>query len=77
MPVAEINRDILAKTDWGGMALKSVSLVLLYIGIVQGEMFGWYDSGLIVSCLLGSVILLLFLSFVHSFLIKHLLILVG
>ncbi|MEY0145760.1 MFS transporter [Providencia vermicola] len=57
MPLVGINHDFLAQTDWGGMALKSVSLVLLYIGVVQGEMFGWYDSGLIVSCLLGSVIL--------------------
>ncbi|SUC44820.1 drug resistance MFS transporter, drug:H+ antiporter-2 (14 Spanner) (DHA2) family [Providencia stuartii] len=41
----------------GGMALKSVSLVLLYIGVVQGEMLGWYDSGLITACLIASVAL--------------------
>lgn len=57
----------------GGMALKSVSLVLLYIGVVQGEMLGWYDSGLITACLIASVALLLFLLFVHSLLSRLLL----
>lgn len=57
MPLVGINHDFLAQTDWGGMALKSVSLVLLYIGVVQGEMLGWYDSGLITACLIASVAL--------------------
>lgn len=40
------------------MALKCLGLTLLYIGVVQGELLGWWDSGLVVSCLIGSAILM-------------------
>ncbi|MBQ0209179.1 MFS transporter [Providencia rettgeri] len=54
LPLSEINYGLFEKTDWGGMLLKILSLVLLYIGVVQGEMLGWGDSGFIISCLIGS-----------------------
>lgn len=57
MPLSEINNTLLTQTDWGGMVLKSLSLVLLYVAVVQGEMLGWWDSGFIISCLISSVIL--------------------
>ena len=38
--------------------LKCLGLTLLYIGVVQGELLGWWDSGLVVSCLIGSAILM-------------------
>lgn len=58
MPLSEVNHALLIQTDWGGMALKSLSLVLLYVSVVQGEILGWEDSGFIISCLIGSIILL-------------------
>lgn len=54
LPLSEINHSLLIQTDWGGMVLKTLSLVLLYIGVVQGETLGWTDSGLIISCLVSS-----------------------
>lgn len=59
MPISPINKALLAQSDWGGMTLKCLGLILLYVGIVQGELLGWWDSGLIISCLLGSSILIL------------------
>ncbi len=59
MPISSINKELLAQSDWGGMTLKCLGLILLYIGIVQGELLGWWDSGLIISCLLASCILIL------------------
>lgn len=59
MPISPINKELLVQSDWGGMALKCLGLVLLYTGVVQGELLGWWDSGFITSCLLGSGILLL------------------
>ncbi|HFI1066028.1 MFS transporter [Proteus mirabilis] len=58
MPLSPINKSLLAQSDWGGMALKCLGLTLLYIGVVQGELLGWWDSGLVVSCLIGSAILM-------------------
>ncbi|EJD6040451.1 MFS transporter [Morganella morganii] len=51
-----VNRDMLAQSDAGGMVLKCLSLVLLYTGVVQGEMLGWADSGLVIALLTGSVV---------------------
>lgn len=59
LPLSKMNKVLYAQTDWGGMILKIFSLLLLYIGIVQGEILGWDDSGLIVSCLISSIILFL------------------
>ena len=59
MPITPINKEQLAQSDWGGMTLKCLGLTLLYISVVQGELLGWWDSGLIISCLLGSAILIL------------------
>ncbi|MCY0791320.1 hypothetical protein N0392_16690 [Morganella morganii] len=47
---------MLAQSDAGGMVLKCLSLVLLYTGVVQGEMLGWADSGLVIALLTGSVV---------------------
>lgn len=57
MPLSDVNHALLTQTDWGGMALKSLSLVLLYIAVVQGEILGWENSGFIISCLISSMIL--------------------
>ncbi|HEF8773629.1 TPA: MFS transporter [Providencia stuartii] len=57
IPLSKVNYALLSETDWGGMALKSLSLVLLYVAVVQGEMLGWENSGFIISCLISSVIL--------------------
>lgn len=57
LPLSEINKALYNQTDWGGMILKTLSLLLLYIGVVQGEVLGWSDSGFIISCLISSVIL--------------------
>ncbi|WP_286145798.1 MFS transporter [Shigella sp. FC1967] len=59
MPISSINKELLAQSDWGGMTLKCLGLILLYVGVVQGELLGWGDSGLIISCLLGSSVLML------------------
>lgn len=57
LPLSGINHILYAQTDWGGMILKISSLLLLYIGVVQGESLGWDDSGFIISCLVSSIVL--------------------
>ncbi|MGO4118648.1 MFS transporter [Rhizobium ruizarguesonis] len=52
-PREEINRDLLARADWGGMLLLGSAMMLLYIAFDQGNRLDWLESGLIISLLVA------------------------
>ncbi|MBB3452769.1 DHA2 family multidrug resistance protein [Rhizobium sp. BK313] len=59
----EINRDLLRRADWGGMALFGVTLTMLYVALDQGNRLDWFRSGFVVSMFIASGFLaLVFLS---------------
>jgi len=57
IPLTPIEHEQLRRADWGGMVLFCTGLVLVFIGIESAERLGWYDSGLVMSALLGGAIL--------------------
>lgn len=57
-PHERVNRDLLARADWGGMLLFGAGLALLYAGLDQGNRLGWSDSGMVVGLLGGGGALL-------------------
>lgn len=56
-PPAQINRELLASADWGGMLLLGTSLALIYAGINQGNRLDWFESGVITSLIVGGTTL--------------------
>src|SRR5699024_2744668 len=57
LPLTPIDRQKLSTSDWGGMAMFCLGLALVSVGFSQGELLGWFDSGLVASCLIGGVVL--------------------
>ncbi|NIH75442.1 DHA2 family multidrug resistance protein [Ochrobactrum sp. P20RRXII] len=58
LPLAPIDLDRLRNSDWGGMAMFSLSLAMSFAGCSLGETLGWFDSGVVAACLAGGAILL-------------------
>jgi DHA2 family multidrug resistance protein len=58
LPLTPIDHDRLRNSDWGGMAMFSLSLAMLFAGYSLGETLGWFDSGVVAACLAGGAILL-------------------
>ncbi|MFB8342853.1 MFS transporter [Brucella cytisi] len=58
LPRPPIDCDLLCNSDWGGMAMFCLSLVLLFSGCSLGETLGWFDSGVVTAFLVGGVLLL-------------------
>lgn len=52
------NRDLLGRADWGGMVLFGLGLMLIYVGIDQGNRLDWHNSGLVVATLAGGLALM-------------------
>lgn len=63
----EINRDLLRRADWGGMAMFGVALTMLYVALDQGNRLDWFRSGFIVSMLAASGFLALVFLLHESF----------
>ncbi|OIS94323.1 MFS transporter [Brucella cytisi] len=58
LPLTPIDHDRLRNSDWGGMAMFSLSLTMLFAGFSLGETLGWLDSGVVAAGLAGGAILL-------------------
>lgn len=58
LPLTPVDHHRLRESDWGGMAMFCLSLILLFAGCSLGELLGWFDSGLVTACLFAGGILL-------------------
>jgi DHA2 family multidrug resistance protein len=58
MPRHPIDRGLLARTDWPGIAYAGIGFGMVYAAIDQGNRLDWLNSGLICGLLLGGVLLL-------------------
>ncbi|EJC80213.1 arabinose efflux permease family protein [Rhizobium leguminosarum bv. trifolii WSM2297] len=47
----EIDRELLKRADWGGMAIFGTALTTLYFALDQGNRLDWFRSGLVVTLL--------------------------
>ncbi|WP_281408124.1 MFS transporter [Rhizobium sp. P32RR-XVIII] len=47
----QVDRELLNRADWGGMALFGVALTTLYFALDQGNRLDWFRSGYVVSLL--------------------------
>jgi DHA2 family multidrug resistance protein len=58
MPDQPVDRNLLRRTDWGGVVFSGLGFALLYAGIDQGNRLDWLNSGLVVGLLLGGGLLI-------------------
>jgi DHA2 family multidrug resistance protein len=59
MPRRPIDRELLHRTDWGGIAYAGVGFGLLYAGLDQGNRLDWLHSGTVSGLLLAGALLVL------------------
>ncbi|MGO7182392.1 MFS transporter [Rhizobium brockwellii] len=52
-----VDRMLLNRSDWGGMAIFGVALTTLYFALDQGNRLDWFRSGLVISLLLATAFL--------------------
>lgn len=52
-----VDRELLKRSDWGGMALFGVALTTLYFALDQGNRLDWFRSGYVVSLLAATAFL--------------------
>ncbi|MBB2972756.1 MFS transporter [Mesorhizobium sp. RMAD-H1] len=64
IPLTPVDYARLRSSDWGGMAIFSLSLAMLFAGCSLGETLGWFDSG-VVTAFLTAGSLLLAISIAH------------
>ncbi|MBV8779421.1 MAG: hypothetical protein JO258_19680 [Alphaproteobacteria bacterium] len=57
MPRRPIDRVLLARTDWTGIAYAGLGFALLYAGLDQGNRLDWLHSGPVCGLLLGGALL--------------------
>ncbi|CDM62628.1 MULTISPECIES: MFS transporter [Rhizobium] len=65
-----VDRELLKRADWGGMAIFGVALTTLYFALDQGNRLDWFRSGLVVS-LLGATGFLVCVFLWHEFRVKE------
>jgi MFS transporter, DHA2 family, multidrug resistance protein len=56
-PHEDVNRQLLAKADWGGMLLLGAALAMIYAGLDQGNRLDWFGSGAVTSLIAGGSVL--------------------
>jgi DHA2 family multidrug resistance protein len=56
-PHEAINKDVVARGDWGGMLLLGVGVAMIYAGLDQGNRVNWLESGMVMSLLIGGAAL--------------------
>ncbi|MDB5406012.1 MAG: transporter [Rhodospirillales bacterium] len=69
IPREPINRELLRRTDWGGIVFSGLGFGLIYAGLDQGNRLDWLNSG-IVSGLLAAGLLLVIAFFVNETLVE-------
>ena len=57
VPREAINRDLLRRTDWGGLVFAGLGFGLIYAGIDQGNRLDWLNSGVVNGCLAAGLLL--------------------
>jgi DHA2 family multidrug resistance protein len=57
VPREGINRDLLRRTDWGAIVFAGLGFGLVYVGLDQGNRLDWLNSGIVVGCLAGGLLL--------------------
>ncbi len=58
-PREHVNRDLLARADWGGMLLLGSGAAMIYTGLDQGNRLDWLESGIVMGLLAGGGALLI------------------
>ncbi len=58
MPRRPIDRELLERTDWGGIVYAGVGFGLLYAGLDQGNRLDWLSSGTVTGLLLAGALLI-------------------
>ncbi len=57
MPRDPIDRALLRRTDWSGIAFSGLGFALMFAGLDQGNRLDWLNSGLVSGLLLGGGLL--------------------
>jgi MFS transporter, DHA2 family, multidrug resistance protein len=52
-----VDRDLLRRTDWGGIAFAGLGFGLIYAGLDQGNRLDWLNSGIVTGLLVGGGLL--------------------
>jgi len=58
-PREVVNIDLLRRADWGGMLFLGVGLALIFVAVDQGNRLDWFESGVVVSSLVGGIVLVI------------------
>jgi DHA2 family multidrug resistance protein len=70
MPRQAINRDLLRRTDWGGITFAGLGFGLIYAGLDQGNRLDWFNSGVVTGLFVaGGLLIVGFL--VNEALVEH------
>ena len=57
MPRQAIDRDLLRRTDWGGIVFAGLGFALVYAALDQGNRLDWLNSGVVVGLLVAGLFL--------------------
>jgi DHA2 family multidrug resistance protein len=57
MPREGIDRNLLRRTDWGGIVFAGLGFGLIYAGIDQGNRLDWLNSGIVSGLIAGGLLL--------------------
>jgi MFS transporter, DHA2 family, multidrug resistance protein len=57
MPRQAIDRNLLRRTDWGGLGFSGLGLGLIYAAVDQGNRLDWLNSGVVVALLAAGLVL--------------------
>jgi DHA2 family multidrug resistance protein len=57
MPRQAVDRELLRRTDWGGIVFAGLGLGMIYAGLDQGNRLDWLNSGVVTGLLVGGGLL--------------------
>ncbi len=53
MPRQAVDRELLRRTDWGGIVFAGLGLGMIYAGLDQGNRLDWLNSGVVTGLMAG------------------------